>query len=52
MNRNKRPVKPESNDIRSIDGIVAGIMALRGEMENNQYTSEYEDSGSCYNVYA
>ena len=27
-NRNKRPIKPKHNDIRAIDGIVAGVMAL------------------------
>ena len=31
-NNNKRPVKPGSDDHRKIDGIVAGIMALREAM--------------------
>lgn len=29
-NNNKRPVKPPSEDVKKIDGIVAGIMALSG----------------------
>ena len=42
-NKNKRPIKPEHGDIRSIDGIVSGIMALRPFMEDmgpSAYESE------------
>jgi phage terminase large subunit-like protein len=41
-NNNKRPIKPKPKDIRTIDGIVAGIMALRLLM-NEDVGSAYED---------
>ena len=47
-NNNKRPVKPKHGDIRSIDGIVGGIMALRGEMSGPPEPSAYEDHGVLY----
>jgi phage terminase large subunit-like protein len=46
-NRNKRPVKPKHGDIRTIDGLVAGIMALKGEMQTPA-ESAYEDHGVYY----
>lgn len=47
-NNNKRPVKPKHGDIRTIDGIVAGIMALRLEMSGPAPASAYEDRGVLY----
>ena len=47
-NANKRPVKPEANDHRKIDGIVAGIMALRGATADGLGVSEYEQSEVFY----
>lgn len=41
-NRNKRPVKPKPNDIRSIDGIVAGVMGLSGAWAPPEPPSAYE----------
>jgi phage terminase large subunit-like protein len=39
-NRNKRPIKPKVGDIRSIDGLVAGIMGLAGaEANKDQFGS-------------
>jgi phage terminase large subunit-like protein len=40
VNKNKRPVKQKRGDYRTIDGIVAGIMALSRAMllpVNNPY---------------
>ena len=34
MNANMRPVKPGVEDLKKIDGVVAGIMALAGSMAN------------------
>lgn len=42
MNRNKRPVKPVSQDVRKIDGIVAAVMGLSLAMSDNAI-SQYED---------
>jgi len=47
-NNDKRPVKPKAGDIRAIDGIVAGIMALRGEMSGPREPSAYENQGVMY----
>ena len=44
LNHNIRPVKPEHGDIRTIDGIVAGVMALRLVMGDDG-GSAYEDEG-------
>ncbi|MGD0781238.1 MAG: terminase TerL endonuclease subunit [Candidatus Aminicenantales bacterium] len=41
-NRNKRPVKPKANDIRSIDGIIAGVMALGRAWQPEAPPSAYE----------
>ncbi len=42
LNANIRPIKPEHGDIRTIDGMVAGIMALRLVMVEDE-ASAYED---------
>jgi len=42
-NRNKRPVKPKSGDIRGVDGIVAGVMALARAWQPPEAPSAYED---------
>lgn len=42
LNRNIRPVKPEHGDIRTIDGLAAGVMALRLVMGEDA-ASAYED---------
>jgi len=42
LNTNLRPVKPKHGDIRTIDGLVAGIMALRLVMSDN-IESAYEN---------
>jgi phage terminase large subunit-like protein len=47
-NANKRPVKPPSDDHRKIDGIVAGIMALRAATADGLGVSEYERAGVLY----
>jgi len=47
-NKDKRPIKPEHGDIRSIDGIVAGVMALRLEMTEGQAVSAYETQSLLY----
>jgi phage terminase large subunit-like protein len=39
-NQNLRPVKPKHGDVRTIDGMVAGIMGLSGAMQH--------DGGSFY----
>jgi len=44
-NNNQRPVKPRSTDHRKIDGIVAGIMALRGLCGEETEESVYESRG-------
>jgi len=44
-NNNKRPVKPKPHDHRKIDGIVAGIMALRGLCGEEAEESVYEQRG-------
>ena len=49
-NKNKRPIKPEHGDIRSIDGLVAGIMALR-PFQEEEGPSMYEEAGSMMGVY-
>lgn len=51
INKNKRPVKNKAGDIRTIDGIVAGIMALRLQMSNAVEPSDYEDTGATYSAY-
>ena len=42
-NRNKRPTKPKPNDIRAVDGIVAGVMALARAWQPPEAPSAYED---------
>ena len=42
---NKRPVKPEQNDKRKIDGIVAGLMALARATLSDEGPSVYETKG-------
>lgn len=44
LNANIRPVKPKPGDIRTIDGMVAGIMALRLVM-GDDIESAYESEG-------
>jgi phage terminase large subunit-like protein len=44
-NKNERPVKPVRGDIRTIDGIVAGIMALKGAMADETNESAYNTPG-------
>lgn len=45
-NRNERPVKPARGDIRTIDGIVAGIMGLgRAQAQDSPTPSVYEERG-------
>lgn len=51
LNNNRRPVKPKHGDIRTIDGVMAGVMALRMEMTNQTEPSDYEESGSLYGMY-
>lgn len=46
-NQNKRPIKPPHNDIKKIDGIAAGIMALSLAVAN-QETSAYENRGLMF----
>ena len=47
VNANKRPVKPNNEDCRKIDGIVAGIMAL--DLATRVVgQSAYSDSGVMY----
>jgi phage terminase large subunit-like protein len=48
MNNNKRPVKARKNDYRTIDGIVAGMMALGRAMRSPVRTSVYETRGLAY----
>jgi phage terminase large subunit-like protein len=43
MNKNERPVKPARGDVRTIDGIVAAIMALGFEMADEDTHSAYND---------
>jgi len=43
VNNNKRPVKPDNDDHRKIDGMVAGIMSLGVEESNAIEPSAYED---------
>ena len=45
-NRNKRPVKPKAGDIRGVDGIVAGVMALSGAWAPPEPPSAYEPGGA------
>ena len=47
-NRNKRPTKPKSGDIRSVDGIVAGVMALARAWQPPEAPSAYEDDQECF----
>lgn len=47
LNNNIRPVKPKHGDIRTIDGLVAGIMALRLVMVESE-ESAYESGGVMY----
>ncbi len=42
QNKNERPVKPIRGDVRTIDGIVAGIMALALAMGDEGLPSAYE----------
>ncbi|MHC4867287.1 MAG: terminase large subunit [Planctomycetota bacterium] len=42
-NRNKRPVKQKEGDIRSIDGMVAGVMALALAVERDEEESDYDE---------
>ena len=44
-NMGKRPVKPDANEHRKIDGIVAGIMGLAGAMKQPVATSVYNSRG-------
>lgn len=44
-NQNKRPVKPERSDLKKIDGVVAGIMALGRAILKVQRVSCYESGG-------
>jgi len=44
-NQNKRPVKPDANEHRKIDGIVAGIMGLAGAMKQPVANSVYNTRG-------
>ncbi len=46
-NHNKRPVKQKPGDVRTIDGIVAGVMALKFEMAGDDESS-YADHGVFY----
>jgi phage terminase large subunit-like protein len=43
-NKNERPVKPVRGDIRTIDGIVAGIMALDGKLREPQPQASFYES--------
>jgi phage terminase large subunit-like protein len=47
-NDNIRPVKPEHGDLKKIDGIVAGIMALGAAGGIEETTSAYESRGPLY----
>jgi phage terminase large subunit-like protein len=48
-NLNKRPVKPQRGDARSIDGVVAAIMALgRSDAEGK---TVYEQSGRGFQTF-
>ncbi|MCI0352271.1 MAG: terminase large subunit [Acidobacteriales bacterium] len=44
-NLGKRPVKPPHNDIKKIDGIVAGIMALSAAVQKLDFSSAYDTRG-------
>ncbi len=48
-NRNKRPTKPKANDIRSIDGLVASVMALSRAWQPPETPSAYEDDETQFN---
>ncbi len=48
-NRNKRPTKPKANDIRAVDGIVAGVMALARAWQPPEAPSAYEDDETQFN---
>ena len=43
-NKNKRPVKRQADDYRTIDGIVAGCMALFSAMSQEQVASFYDEN--------
>lgn len=43
QNKNKRPVKRKAGDYRTIDGIVAGVMALFGAMTGEAASGYYDD---------
>ncbi len=45
-NQNYRPVKQSHGDYRTIDSVVAAIMALAGAIHNPHQTSVYESSGN------
>lgn len=45
-NQNIRPVKPPRQDIKKIDGIVAGIMALSEAMKGETQTGRYYETHS------
>lgn len=44
-NQNKRPVKPPHNDVKKIDGIVAGIMGLMAAVSKLDFSSAYDSRG-------
>lgn len=46
LNGNLRPVKPKQGDIKTIDGIVAGIMGTAGLIAKLNERSVYETEGS------
>ena len=41
--QNVRPVKPEKWSGKSVDGVVGGIMALRGVLDNRNLPYVYND---------
>lgn len=47
-NGNKRPVKPEGNDKRKIDGIVAALMSLARAILSEAGPSVYDTQGIAY----
>jgi phage terminase large subunit-like protein len=49
LNNNKRPVKPQHGDIRTIDGLVGGIMGLRLIL-GDTFESAYESDDAVYCV--
>ena len=48
VNSNERPIKPEPNSIKKVDGIVSGIMALEAADRMPSWTSAYDKRGMMY----